>query len=115
MGAGSGGTYTAAGDARASAERAEWLTGWSALSVGDARGRRGLSGDGFAEPEGKGGACGGRPAGLGRWSGCWAVTGKGRGERGPGLGLVWAGIWGLAGFWVFFGSLFLTQTKFEFK
>ena len=21
-------------------------------------------------------------------------------ERGPGLGLVWAGVWGLAGFWV---------------
>ena len=48
----------AAGDARASAERAEWLTGWSALSVGDARGRRGLSGDGFAEPEGKEGRAG---------------------------------------------------------
>ena len=62
----------AAGDARASAERAEWLTGWPALSVGDACGRRGLSGE--------------------RWAALGRAEGKERGRRpGPAwvLGLGW--------------------------
>ena len=89
----------AAGDARASAERAEWLTGWSALSVGDARGRRGLSGDGFAEPEGKEGRAG---VGLLGWA-----AGEGAGPaqgKGEGAGPDWAWVWLLLGFgvcWIF--------------
>ena len=75
----------AAGDARASAERAEWLTGWSALSVGDARGRRGLSGDGFAEPEGKEGRTGVGLLGWAAGEGAGPAQGKGEGA-GPASG-----------------------------
>ena len=106
----------AAGNARASAERAEWLTGWPALSVGDARGRRGLSGDGFAEPEGKEGR-----AGVGlleRVLGRHRERERGPGRTGPGFGCCW--VLGFAGFSPFLSLftlslLFLIQTKFEFK
>jgi len=106
----------AAGDARASAERAEWLTGWPALSVGDARGWRGLSGDGFAEPEGKEGR-----AGVGlleRVLGRHRERERGPGRTGPGFGCCW--VLGFAGFSPFLSLftlslLFLIQTKFEFK
>ena len=112
----------AAGDARASAERAEWLTGWSAMSVGDARGRRGLSGDGFAEPEGKEGRAG---VGLLGWA-AGVDVGRVLGREGEevgrsGLGCCWAGFLVL----VFLSiSLFLiliqtqakkNSNKFEFK
>ena len=73
------------GDARASAERVEWLTGWSALSVGDARGRRGLSGDGFAEPEGKEGRAGVGLLGWAAGEGAGPAQGKGEGA-GPASG-----------------------------
>jgi len=74
----------AAGDARASAERAEWLTGWPALSVGDARGWRGLSGDGFAEPEGKEGRAGVGLLGWAAGEGAGPAQGKGEGRTGRG-------------------------------
>jgi len=92
-----------AGDAR---ERA--LTGWPALSVGDARARRGLGGTlGCGGEEARGGpdAWRGAGQGKGRWAGP-RVEGKWA-ERGliwPGswveLGLSWAGLLGF-GFCLF--------------
>ena len=49
---------------------------------------------GWAERERTGGGKGRWAAGVGRRRECWAGTGKRRGERGLGLGLVWAGILG---------------------
>ena len=89
-----------AGDAR---ERAERLTGWPALSVGDARARRGLRGTlgcGGAEARGGPDAWRGAGRGKGRWAGprvegqratrrllgqgVWAALGEGRVWRGKG-------------------------------
>ena len=70
--------YKRQGGARAA--RAEWLTGWPALSVGDARAWRGLSGESDARQVGVE-----RSAGLGR---ARAAVGR-RGENEPALG--WCG------------------------
>src|SRR6185312_15970191 len=69
------------GDAR---ERAERLTGWPALSVGDARARRGLRGTlGCGGEEARGGPDAWRRAGWGKRTLGWATRGEAAGYTMP--------------------------------
>ena len=91
-GHGVSGSQGGSGDAR---ERAERLTGWPALSVGDARVRRGLSGESDARQAGlrgvkhwlrrEAGRCGAE-----RWTGPGACCCGPQGRERARAGLVWA-------------------------